>query len=159
MREHWQNIPPTIEHQPDRIKNYNITFNTSFSSQYAQLYILLLYSNTLSTLLLYPTIEATNLVWRLPRRRLRSLPTWSGGACLLANLPSKNMLTTTQQCLSTRLDLLIGQQQPPWCLTPCAAANNSQPACWLIVACNRAGSGALWQLWEYSGRHGQWGTV
>jgi len=40
--------------------------------------------------------EATDLAWRLPQRRLRSRPSWLVGACLLANLPSKNMLTTTQ---------------------------------------------------------------
>jgi hypothetical protein len=40
--------------------------------------------------------EATDSAWRLPRRRLRSRP--------LANLPSKNMLTTTQLRLSTHCD-------------------------------------------------------
>jgi hypothetical protein len=81
-----------------------------------------------------------------------------GGACLLANLPSKNMLTTTQQGLSTHRDL-NGQQQLPWCPTFGAAAYNSQPACWLIVVCGSTGSGAPWRLWDDSGRHGQWGTV
>jgi hypothetical protein len=46
--------------------------------------------------------EATDLVWRLPRRWLRSRPSWLVGACLLANLPSKNTLTTTQLRLSAR---------------------------------------------------------
>jgi hypothetical protein len=40
--------------------------------------------------------EATNLAWRLPQRWLRSQPSWLVGGCLLANLPNKNMLTTTQ---------------------------------------------------------------
>jgi hypothetical protein len=50
--------------------------------------------------------EATDLAWRLPRRWLGSQPPWSGGACLLANLPSKSTLTTTQQRLLTRRDLI-----------------------------------------------------
>jgi hypothetical protein len=41
--------------------------------------------------------EATDLVWRLRQeQRLGSRPSWSVGACLLANLHSKNTLTTTQ---------------------------------------------------------------
>jgi hypothetical protein len=48
--------------------------------------------------------EATNLAWRLPRRWLRSWPSWLVGACLLATLPSKNTLTTTQLRLLTRRD-------------------------------------------------------
>ena len=50
--------------------------------------------------------ESTDLAWRwrLPRGQLGSRPPWLVGACLLANLPSKNMLTTTQQRLSTRRD-------------------------------------------------------
>jgi len=35
------------------------------------------------------------------------------GAFMLANLPSKNTLTTTQQRLLMRHDL-NGRQQPPW---------------------------------------------
>jgi hypothetical protein len=61
--------------------------------------------------------EVTNLVCRLPRRRLGSRPTWLVGACLLADLPSKNTLTTTQLRLSTRRDQ-NGRQRPPWCPTP-----------------------------------------
>ncbi len=81
-----------------------------------------------------------------------------GGACLLPNLPSKNRLTTTQQRLSTRRDI-IGRQRPPWCPTPVDAAYNSQPACWLIVACGGAGSGAPWRLWDDGGCHDQRGMV
>ncbi len=97
--------------------------------------------------------EATNLAWRLPRRRLGSRPPWLGGACLLANLPSKNMLTTTQQRLLTRSDI-IGRQRLPWCSTPLAATYNSQPTCWQIVACGNAGSGAPWRVWDNGSRHG-----
>ncbi len=102
--------------------------------------------------------EATNLVWRLPRWRRGSQPPWSVGACSLANLPSKNTLTTTQQRLSTRCDL-IGQQRLPWCPTPGTTAYYSQPACWLIVACGSTRSGAPWRLWADDGHHGWWGTV
>jgi hypothetical protein len=36
--------------------------------------------------------EATDLAWRLPQQRLGIWPSWSVGACSLANLPSKNTL-------------------------------------------------------------------
>jgi hypothetical protein len=45
--------------------------------------------------------EATDLAWRLPQQRLRGRPSWLVGACLLANLPSKNMLTTNN-CVCRR---------------------------------------------------------
>ncbi len=48
--------------------------------------------------------EATDLAWRLLRQWLRSWPSWLVGACLLANLSSKNMLTTTQLRLLMRRD-------------------------------------------------------
>jgi hypothetical protein len=48
--------------------------------------------------------EVTNLAWRLPQRRLGSRPSWLVGACLLANLSRKNMLTTTQLHLLMRRD-------------------------------------------------------
>ena len=102
--------------------------------------------------------EATDSVWRLPRRRLRSRPSWLMGVCLLANLPSKNTLTTTQQHLSMCHDL-NGRQQPPWCPTPSAGTYNSRPECWLIVVCGGAGSEALWRSWDDGDRHGRWGTV
>jgi hypothetical protein len=82
--------------------------------------------------------EATDLAWRLSRRRLRSRPSWLVGACLLANLPSKNTLTTTQLRLSTRRDQ-NGRQWPPWCPSPGAGTYNSRPECWLIVVCGGAG--------------------
>jgi hypothetical protein len=102
--------------------------------------------------------EATDLAWRLPRRWLRSRPSWLVGACLLANLPSKNTLTTTQLRLSTRCDQ-NGGQWPPWCPTPSAGAYNSRPECWLIVVCGGAGSEAPWRPWDDDDRHGRWGTV
>ncbi len=101
--------------------------------------------------------EATDLAWRLPRRRLRCWPPWLEGGCLLANLPSKNTLTTTQQGLSTRRDL-NGRQRLPWCPTRGTAAYNSQPACWMIVVCGGTESGAPWRPWEDGGRHGRWGS-
>ncbi len=88
--------------------------------------------------------EATNLVWRLPRQQLRSRPSWLVGVCLLANLPSKNMLPTTQLRLLTCRDQ-NGRQWPPWCPTPGAGAYNSRPECWLIVVCGGAGSEAPWR--------------
>ena len=102
--------------------------------------------------------EATDLVWGLPRQRLGSRPPWLVGVCLLANLPSKNTLTTTQQRLSTRRDQ-NGRQWPPWCPTPGAGAYNSRPECWLIVVCGGAGSEAPWRPWDDGDRHGRWGTV
>jgi hypothetical protein len=102
--------------------------------------------------------EATNLAWRLPGGRLRSRPSWLVGACLLANLPSKNMLTKTQLILSKRCDQ-NGGQWLPWCPTPSAGANNSDPECWLIVVCSGAGSEAPWRPWDDGDRHGRWGTV
>jgi hypothetical protein len=78
--------------------------------------------------------EATDLAWRLPGRRLRSRPPWLVDACLLANLSSKNTLTTTQLQLLTRCDQ-NGGQWPPWRPTPSAGAYNSHPECWLIVVC------------------------
>ena len=102
--------------------------------------------------------EATDLAWRLPRRRLGSRPPWLVGACLLANLPSKNTLTTTQQRLSTRRDQ-NGRQWPPWCPNSCTGAYNSRPECWLIVVCGGAGSEAPWRPWDDGDRHGRWGTV
>jgi hypothetical protein len=82
------------------------------------------------------------------------------GGCVftLANLPSKNTLTTTQQRLLTRRDL-NGQQQPPWCPTLGAATYNSHPEWWLIVVCGGAGSEAPWQPWDNDGYHGRWGLV
>ncbi len=88
----------------------------------------------------------------------RKPATMAGGVCLLAILPSKNTLPTTQQRLSTRRDL-NGRQRPPWCPTPGAATNISQPACWLIFVCGGAGSGAPWRPWDNGGSHGQWGMV
>ena len=102
--------------------------------------------------------EATHSAWRLPRRWLGSRPPWLVGACLLANLPSKNMLTTTQLHLSMRRDQ-NGWQRPPWCPTPGAGAYNSCPECWLIVVCGGAGSEAPWRTWDDGDRHGRWGTV
>ncbi len=103
--------------------------------------------------------EATDLAWRLPGRRLRSQPSWLVGACLLANLPSKNTLTTTQLHLSTRHDQ-NGRQWPPWCPTSGAGTYNSRPKCWLIVVCGGAGSEAPWRPWDDGDRHGRrWGTV
>ncbi len=102
--------------------------------------------------------EATDLAWRLPQRRLRSRPSWLVGACLLAYLPSKNTLTTTQLQLSTCRDQ-NGQQWLPWCPTPGAGAYNSPPECWLIVVCGRAGNEAPWRPWDDGDCHGRWGTV
>ena len=102
--------------------------------------------------------EATDSAWRVPRQQLRSQPPWSGGACLLANLPSKNTLTTPQQRLLTRRDL-NGWQRLPWCPTLGAATYNSQSACWLIVVCGSSGSGAPWRQWVNGGHQGRWGTV
>ncbi len=102
--------------------------------------------------------EAIDLAWRLPQQWLRSRPSWLVGACLLANLPRKNMLTTTQLCLSTCCDQ-NGGQWPPWCPTPSAGACNSRPECWLIVVCGGAGSEAPWRPWDDGDRHGQWGTI
>ena len=101
--------------------------------------------------------EATNSAWRLPRQRLRSRPSWLVGACLLANLPNKNTLTTTQLRLLKRRDQ-NGRQRPPWCPTPGAGAYNSRPECWLIVVCDRAGSEAPWRPWDDDNLHGRWGT-
>jgi hypothetical protein len=42
--------------------------------------------------------EATDSVWMLPRQQLGSWPPWLVGECSIAYLPSKNMITTTQQC-------------------------------------------------------------
>jgi len=64
--------------------------------------------------------EAADSARRLPRQMLGSRLPWLVGAFLLANLPSKNTLTTAQQHLSTRHDL-NGRQQPPWCPTRGAA--------------------------------------
>jgi hypothetical protein len=102
--------------------------------------------------------EATNLAWRLPRQQLGSRPPRLVGVYLLANLPSKNTLTTTQQHLSTRRDQ-NGQQRPPWCPTPGAGAYNYHPECWLIVVCGGAGSEAPGWPWDNSSSHGWWGTV
>jgi hypothetical protein len=102
--------------------------------------------------------EVTDSAWRLLKRQLGSRPPWSVGACLLANLPSKNTCHKNPQHMLTRRDL-NGRQQPPWCPTPGAAAYNSQPACWLIVVCGRAGSGAPWRQWNDGGCHGRWGMV
>ncbi len=102
--------------------------------------------------------EVTDLVWRLPRRRLGSRPPWLVGGYSLANLPSKNTLTTTQQRLLTHRDQ-NGRQQPPWCPTHSAGAYNSRPECWLNIVCGGPGSEAPWRLWDDSGHHGQWGTV
>ena len=70
--------------------------------------------------------KATDLAWRLPRRRLGSRPPWSEGVCSLANLPSKTHVTNNPQRLLTRRDL-NGRQWRPWCPTPTAAAYNSRP--------------------------------
>ena len=102
--------------------------------------------------------EATDSAWRLPRRRLGSRPPWLVGACSLANLPSKNTLTTTQLRLSTRRNQ-NGRQRPPWCPSTRAGAYNSRPECWLIVVCGGAGSEAPWRPWDDGDRHGRWGTV
>ncbi len=102
--------------------------------------------------------EATNLAWRLPRQRLRCRPLWLEGGFSLANLSGKNMLTTTQQHLSTRRDL-NSQHQLPWCPTRGAATYNSQPAGWMIVVCGGAGNGAPWRPWDDGGGHGRWGSV
>ena len=102
--------------------------------------------------------ESTDSAWRLLRRRLGSRPPWLVGACLLANLPSKNTLTTTQQCLLTCRDL-NGRQRPQWCPTCGAAAINSRPECWPIVICGGTGSEAPWRPWDGGGCHGRWGTV
>jgi hypothetical protein len=102
--------------------------------------------------------ESTDLACRLPRRRLRSWPSWLVGACLLANLPSKNTLTTTQNRLLTSRDQ-NGRQWLPWCPTSGAGAYNSRPECWLIVVCGRAGSEAPWQPWDDGDHPGRWGTV
>ena len=102
--------------------------------------------------------EATDSAWRLPRRRLGSRPSWSVGAYSLANLPSKNTLTTTQLRLSTRRNQ-NGRQRPPWCPSTRAGAYNSRPECWLIVVCGGAGSEAPWRPWDDGDRHGRWGTV
>ena len=102
--------------------------------------------------------EATDLAWRLPRLRLRSRPSWLVDACLLAYLPSKTTLTTTQLRLSTHRDQ-NGRQWPPWCPTPGAGAYNSRPECWLIVVCGGAGSEAPWRPWDDGDRHGRWGSV
>jgi hypothetical protein len=48
----------------------------------------------------WATQACTIPAWRLPRPRLGSRLPWLVGVCSLANLPSKNTLTTTQQCLS-----------------------------------------------------------
>jgi hypothetical protein len=102
--------------------------------------------------------EVTNSACRGPRQRLGSWPPWPGDACLLANLTSKNTLTTTQKCLSTRCDL-NGQQRQPWCPTPGSTAHNSKPACWMIFVCGDARRGAPWQPWDKGGHHGRWDTV
>ncbi len=102
--------------------------------------------------------EATNLAWRLLRRRLRSRPSWSVAVCLLANLSSKNTLTTTQLRMSTRRNQ-NGRQWPPWCPTSSAGAYNSCPECWQIVVCGRAGSEAPWRPWDNGDGHSRWGTV
>ncbi len=94
--------------------------------------------------------EATDSAWRLPRRRLGSRPSWSVGVCSLANLPSKNTLTTTQLRLSTRRNQ-NGRQRPPWCPSTHAGAYNSRPG--------GAGSEAPRRPWDDGDRHGQWGTV
>jgi len=102
--------------------------------------------------------EATDSAWRLPRRRLGSRPPWLVGACSLANLPSKNTLTTLQLRLSTRRNQ-NGRQRPPWCPSTRAGAYNSRPECCLIVVCGGAGSEAPWRPWDDGNRHGRWGTV
>ncbi len=102
--------------------------------------------------------EVTDSAWRLPRRRLGSRPPWLVGACLLANLPSKNTRHNNPQRLLTCRDL-NGRQWPPWCPAPTAAAYNSCPECWMIVVCGGAGSEAPWRPWDYGNRHGWWGTV
>ena len=101
--------------------------------------------------------EATDSAWRLPRQRLRSRSSWLVSACLLANLPSKNTLTTTQLRLLTSRDQ-NGRQWPPWCPTSGASAFNSHPECWLIVVCGGAGSDAPCRPWDDGDRHGWWGT-
>jgi hypothetical protein len=65
--------------------------------------------------------EATDSAGRLPRGWLGSRPPWLVDAFLLANLPSKNTLTTTQQCLLLHRDL-NGRQRLPWCPTRGAVA-------------------------------------
>jgi len=45
---------------------------------------------------------------------------------------------------STRREL-NSRQRPPWCPTPGAATYNSRTACWPIVVCGGAGSGAPWR--------------
>jgi hypothetical protein len=62
-------------------------------------------------------VEAAKTTARKPAAMVR-------GVCLLANLPSKNTLTTTQQHLLTHHDL-NGQQRLPWCPTPSAATYNA----------------------------------
>ncbi len=102
--------------------------------------------------------EATNLAWRLPQRRLGSRPPWLVGACLLANLPSKNTHHSNPQRLLTCRDQ-NGRQWPPWCPTSCAGAYISRPECWLIVVCGGAGSEAPLRPWDDGDRNGRWGTV
>jgi hypothetical protein len=103
--------------------------------------------------------QTTNLVWRMPQRQLESRPSWLVGVCLLANLPRKNTLATTQLFLLTHRDQ-NGQQQPPWCPTPGTGAYNSHLECrWLIVVCGGAGSVAPWRPWDDGDRHGWWGTI
>jgi hypothetical protein len=102
--------------------------------------------------------EATNLVWRLPKQRLKSWPPWVVCVCLLANLPSKNTLTTTQQHMLTHPDQ-NGQQWPSWCPTPGASIYNSHSECWLIVVCGGAGNEVPWRPCDDGGCHGRWSTI
>ncbi len=102
--------------------------------------------------------EATDSAWRLKRQPLGSRPPWLVGACLLANLQSKNTRHNNPQRLFTRRDQNV-RQWPPWCPNSCAGAYNSRPECWLIVVRGGAGSEAPWRPWDDGDRHGRWGKV
>ncbi len=82
-------------------------------------------------LLLFHLLHLHRRHWRLPRRRLRCRPPWLVGVCSLANLPIKNMLTTTQQCHWHVATYLVdsGHHGAP---TLIVAAHNNHPVCWLI---------------------------
>jgi hypothetical protein len=101
--------------------------------------------------------EATDLAWRLPRRRLRSRPSWLVGACLLANLPSKNTLTQ-HNCVYRRVVTKMADNGRHGAPLP-APAHTTVAQCWLIVVCGGAGSEAPWRPWDNGDRHGRWGTV
>ncbi len=84
--------------------------------------------------------------------KMMALP-WLVGGCFLGNLPGKNT-HHNNPLVSLMCSYQNGLQRPPG-----ATSYNSHPACWPIVVCGGARSGAPWLLWHDGGRHGQWGMV